>query len=216
MKNTYLQRFVSVLLTFLDNGNAFNLATIRNQQVHHPVFMSFGAFSGTTALSLPHQESLDCATNNTDEEEDVQDLSRDEIARYSRHLVLPEVGMAGQRQLKISSVLVVGAGGLGSPCLLYLAAAGVGHIGIVDGDTVDTSNLQRQIIHGTSTVGQSKCNSAQQRLEDVNPLVQVRAYPTEFTAATALDILGQGFAKKRPYDLVIDGSDNFPTKYLIK
>jgi molybdopterin/thiamine biosynthesis adenylyltransferase len=143
-------------------------------------------------------------------------LDHDEIARYSRHLVLQEVGMAGQLALKQSAVLVIGAGGLGSPCLLYLAAAGVGHIGVVDADTVDASNLQRQIIHATSTVGVSKCQSAAQRMNDLNPKVQVRVYEQEFTTETARDILGRGFAENQPYDIVIDGSDNFPTKYLIK
>lgn len=144
------------------------------------------------------------------------DLTNDEISRYSRHLVLGDVGMKGQKTLKKASVLVVGAGGLGSPCLLYLAAAGVGHIGIVDADTVDQSNLQRQIIHGTSTVGVSKCQSAKQRIQDINPTVNVRLYEEEFTSQTAMRILGDGFSEeKTKYDVVIDGSDNFPTKYLI-
>jgi adenylyltransferase/sulfurtransferase len=142
-------------------------------------------------------------------------LSNEEISRYSRHLVLSDVGMVGQISLKESSVLVIGAGGLGSPCLLYLAAAGVGHIGIVDADTVDASNLQRQIIHGTSTVGISKCESARRRIDDVNPHVNVRMYQEEFTSETALRILKDGFDEDHPYDVVVDGSDNFPTKYLI-
>jgi molybdopterin/thiamine biosynthesis adenylyltransferase/rhodanese-related sulfurtransferase len=143
-------------------------------------------------------------------------LTNDEIQRYSRHLVLSDVGMKGQLALKDASVLVVGAGGLGSPCLLYLAAAGVGHIGIVDADTVDASNLQRQIIHGTSTIGSSKCQSAAARITDINPGVQVRLYEQELTAATAMSIVGDGFSQDIPkWDVVIDGSDNFPTKYLI-
>lgn len=142
-------------------------------------------------------------------------LSHDEIGRYSRHLVLSDVGVAGQEALKGASVLVVGAGGLGSPCLMYLAAAGVGHVGIVDNDTVDMSNLQRQIIHGTETVGKSKCKSAQQRMLDINPHTNIRLYEEEFTSETALRILGDGYDADHPYDLVIDGSDNFPTKYLI-
>ena len=143
-------------------------------------------------------------------------LDNDEVGRYSRHLVLSDVGMAGQLSLKNSAVLVIGAGGLGSPCLLYLAAAGVGHIGIVDADTVDMSNLQRQIIHGTSTLQMTKCQSAATRIRDLNPLVDVRVYEEEFTSETARRILGDGFSDKKPYDVVIDGSDNFPTKYLIK
>jgi adenylyltransferase/sulfurtransferase len=145
-----------------------------------------------------------------------EDLSHEEISRYSRHLVLSDVGVRGQKALKNASVLVIGAGGLGAPCLMYLAAAGIGHIGIVDGDVVDESNLQRQIIHGTSTVGLSKCESAARRIQDINPHVNVRQYEEEFTSETALRILGDGFSDKRRYDVVIDGSDNFPTKYLIK
>jgi len=143
-------------------------------------------------------------------------LSNDEISRYSRHLVLSDVGVKGQEALKNARVLVIGAGGLGSPALLYLAAAGVGQIGIVDGDTVDESNLQRQIIHSVETIGVSKCVSAQQRIREINPHVNVRIYEEEFTSQTAERIVGEGFASNQPWDVVIDGSDNFPTKYLIK
>lgn len=138
------------------------------------------------------------------------ELTNAEISRYSRHLVLNNVGIAGQKSLKNASVLVIGAGGLGSPCLLYLAAAGVGQIGIVDADTVDESNLQRQIIHGTSTIHISKCDSARRRIVDINPYVDVRTYEEEFTSLTAMRILTDG-----PWNVVVDGSDNFPTKYLI-
>ena len=146
-----------------------------------------------------------------------ESLDHDEISRYSRHLVLGDVGVSGQLAIKNASVLVVGAGGLGSPCLLYLAAAGVGRIGIVDADVVDESNLQRQIVHGTSTVGVSKCESARGRILDVNPLVDVTTYEEEFTSETALRILGGGGGdgSKPSWDVVVDGSDNFPTKYLI-
>jgi ThiF family len=143
-------------------------------------------------------------------------LSHEEIARYSRHLVLDAVGVRGQEALRNASVLVIGAGGLGSPALLYLAAAGIGRIGIVDGDTVDTSNLQRQIIHSMSSVGMTKCESAQQRIAQLNPHVKVRRYEYEFTASTAHDILGRGFDDEHAWNVVVDGSDNFPTKYLIK
>jgi adenylyltransferase/sulfurtransferase len=143
------------------------------------------------------------------------DLTNEEISRYSRHLVLSDVGVSGQKSLKNSAVLVIGAGGLGSPCLLYLAAAGVGHIGIVDADTVDESNLQRQVIHGTSTVGVTKCESAERRIQDINPNVSVRTYVEEFTSRNALRILSEGFSQSKPWDVVVDGSDNFPTKYLI-
>ena len=147
---------------------------------------------------------------------DASELTNAEISRYSRHLVLNNVGMAGQKSLKNASVLVIGAGGLGSPCLLYLAAAGVGHIGIVDADTVDESNLQRQIIHGTSTINISKCDSARRRILDINPYVNVRTYEEEFTSQTAMRILNEGYSRTLPsWNVVVDGSDNFPTKYII-
>ena len=158
------------------------------------------------------QTSQQLLSKSTDD--DVE-LSNPEIARYSRHLVLSDVAMGGQKALKNASVLVIGAGGLGSPCLMYLAAAGVGHIGIVDADTVDESNLQRQIIHGTATVGMTKCSSAESRIADINPFVKVRTFEEEFTSATALRILEGGFDDNRSWDVVVDGSDNFPTKYLI-
>jgi adenylyltransferase/sulfurtransferase len=135
-------------------------------------------------------------------------LTHAELLRYSRHLLLPGVGVDGQRRLKGGRVIVVGAGGLGSPAAMYLAAAGVGTIGLVDFDAVDVSNLQRQIMHGTSTLGVSKLESAAQRLKDINPHLALELFPTRLTSANALDILG-GF------DIVIDGSDNFPTRYLI-
>ncbi len=135
-------------------------------------------------------------------------LSQQEIARYSRHLIMPEVGMEGQKRLKASSVLLIGAGGLGSPLGLYLAAAGVGRIGLVDFDLVDFSNLQRQVLHGTSDVGRPKLHSAKDRLTAINPEVKLDLYETRLSAANALDIF-------RPYDIIIDGTDNFPTRYLV-
>jgi adenylyltransferase/sulfurtransferase len=135
-------------------------------------------------------------------------LSHDELLRYSRHLTLPEVGLAGQEKLRAARVLLVGAGGLGSPAALYLAAAGVGTLGLVDFDIVDRSNLQRQILHGTSGIGTSKLDSARERLRDINPHVQVETFATRLTSANALDIL-------RRFDVVVDGSDNFPTRYLV-
>ncbi|MFB6277355.1 MAG: molybdopterin-synthase adenylyltransferase MoeB [Halothece sp.] len=136
------------------------------------------------------------------------ELTKDEYERYSRHIILPEVGLEGQKRLKASSVACIGTGGLGSPLLLYLAAAGVGRIGIIDFDVVDSSNLQRQIIHGTSGVGKSKLESAKQRIQDINPFCEVDLYNTRITSENALDIL-------RPYDVVVDGTDNFPTRYLV-
>jgi len=135
-------------------------------------------------------------------------LSPDEVARFSRHLILPEVGMEGQKRLKAASVLCVGTGGLGSPLLLYLAAAGVGRLGIVDFDVVDHSNLQRQVIHGTSWVGKPKIESAKARILEINPHCQVDLYETALTSENALEIISG-------YDLVCDGTDNFPTRYLV-
>ncbi|HSM71775.1 MAG TPA: molybdopterin-synthase adenylyltransferase MoeB [Anaerolineales bacterium] len=135
------------------------------------------------------------------------ELSRDEILRYSRHLLIPEMGLEGQRKLKASSVLIVGTGGLGSPVALYLAAAGVGRIGLVDYDVVDSSNLQRQVIHGSSTVGELKVESAKAKLLDLNPDIQVDVYNEPYTSENALRIA-------RDYDLILDGTDNFPTRYL--
>jgi sulfur-carrier protein adenylyltransferase/sulfurtransferase len=134
-------------------------------------------------------------------------LSHSEIHRYSRHLLIPEVGLEGQRKLKAASVLVIGTGGLGSPTALYLAAAGVGRVGLVDYDVVDFSNLQRQVIHGTSTLGKLKVDSARQRMLDINPDIQVDVYNEPFTSENAIRI-AQG------YDVLIDGTDNFPTRYL--
>ena len=134
-------------------------------------------------------------------------LDADELRRYSRHLALPGVGPAGQARLKQGRVLLIGAGGLGSPAALYLAAAGVGHLGIVDDDRVEESNLQRQVLHGTANVGQPKTDSARDRLADLNPHVHVETYDTRLTSANALEIL-------RDYDVVVDGTDNFQTRYL--
>ena len=135
------------------------------------------------------------------------DLNHAEILRYSRHLLIPEVGLSGQKKIKAASVLVIGTGGLGSPVALYLAAAGVGRIGLVDYDVVDSSNLQRQVIHGTSQLGLLKVESARQRMLDINPDIQVEVYNEPFTSENALRIA-------QDYDILIDGTDNFPTRYL--
>jgi sulfur-carrier protein adenylyltransferase/sulfurtransferase len=135
-------------------------------------------------------------------------LNSDDYERYSRHLILPEIGVEGQKRLKAASVLCIGTGGLGAPLLLYLAAAGVGRIGIVDFDVVDTSNLQRQVIHGTSWVNKPKIESAKNRILEINPFCQVDLYNSRLSSENALDIL-------QPYDIVVDGTDNFPTRYLV-
>jgi sulfur-carrier protein adenylyltransferase/sulfurtransferase len=137
-----------------------------------------------------------------------QPLSHQEILRYSRHLLMPEVGLEGQRRLKDSSVLIIGTGGLGSPASMYLAAAGVGRIGLVDYDVVDFTNLQRQILHGTETLGERKVLSGQRRLQDINPDIRVEVYDEPFTSDNARRI-------SESYDLLLDGTDNFPTRYLV-
>jgi sulfur-carrier protein adenylyltransferase/sulfurtransferase len=140
--------------------------------------------------------------------EPARELSRDEVARYSRHLIIPDLGVDGQKRLKNARVLVIGAGGLGAPTLLYLAAAGVGTIGIVDFDVVDESNLQRQIIHGVADVGRSKAQSARDSIVAINPLVQVRMHEFRLDTSNAVDLFNQ-------YDVIIDGTDNFATRYLV-
>jgi adenylyltransferase/sulfurtransferase len=135
-------------------------------------------------------------------------LDAEEFKRYSRHLILPEIGLDGQKKLKAASVLCIGAGGLGSPVAMYLAAAGIGRIGIVDFDVVDHSNLQRQIIHGTPDIGRSKLQSAKDRIQSLNPHVSVDTYETSLTSQNALELF-------KPYDVIIDGTDNFPTRYLV-
>ena len=140
--------------------------------------------------------------------EPAAELTKDEVARYSRHLIIPDVGMTGQKRLKNAKVLVVGAGGLGSPALLYLAAAGVGTLGIVEFDEVDESNLHRQIIHGQSDIGRPKAESARDSIQEVNPFVEVRLHQVRLEADNVLDIF-------RDYDLILDGTDNFATRYLV-
>ncbi|MBL8240343.1 MAG: molybdopterin-synthase adenylyltransferase MoeB [Bryobacterales bacterium] len=135
-------------------------------------------------------------------------LTNEEINRYSRHLIMPEVGVAGQLKLKNAKVLLIGTGGLGAPVAMYLAAAGVGKLGLVDFDTVDVSNLQRQVIHGTKDVGKKKVDSAEETMKDINPFIEIVKYEVPLTSANALDII-------KEYDIVADGTDNFPTRFLV-
>ena len=135
-------------------------------------------------------------------------LDKDEILRYSRHLIMPEVGMEGQQKLKAARVLCIGAGGLGSPLALYLAAAGVGTLGIVDFDVVDFTNLQRQIIHTTADVGRQKLDSAAEKLKAINPFLNIRKFDTRLSSENALELF-------REFDIIADGTDNFPTRYLV-
>src|SRR5438874_4231254 len=139
---------------------------------------------------------------------DTAALNKDEILRYSRHLIMPEVGMEGQLKLKQAKVVLVGTGGLGAPLGLYLAAAGVGRIGIVDFDVVDFTNLQRQVIHGTKDVGKKKLESAAESMLDINPYVQIDKFDLALSSENAMDII-------KDYDMVVDGTDNFPTRYLV-
>ena len=136
------------------------------------------------------------------------DLDHDEILRYSRHLIMPEVALEGQKKIKAAKVLCIGAGGLGSPLAMYLAAAGVGRLGIVDFDVVDFTNLQRQIIHSTANVGRLKLDSAKERIAEINPYVQVDTYEVALTSENALELFAD-------YDIIVDGTDNFPTRYLV-
>src|SRR5438876_1715952 len=169
---------------------------------------------GDTILIVPSiaggvvTEPLAVASGYARADDPLPMLSNEEIARYSRHVIIPEVGMTGQRKLKAASVLMIGTGGLGAPLGMYLAAAGVGRLGLVDFDVVDVSNLQRQIIHGTRDVGRPKISSARDRLEDINPHVEIETHETRLTSANALQLF-------RNYDVIVDGTDNFPTRYLV-
>lgn len=163
---------------------------------------------GQTVMIVPSIAGGSLAGEARAEKSALPALSHEEIARYSRHLILPEVGPEGQRKLKAARVLLIGAGGLGSPLGLYLAAAGVGTLGVVDMDTVDESNLQRQIIHGTSDVGRRKTSSARDRLADINPHTRVETFETRLTSDNALEMF-------RDFDVIVDGTDNFPTRYLV-
>lgn len=168
----------------------------------------------TITLREPPRQPPDPATTSNETiraravVDTLPELSREELVRYDRHLILPQVGVEGQRKLKAASVLLIGAGGLGSPLALYLAAAGIGRIGIVDFDVVDESNLQRQVLHGTKDIGRPKLDSARDRLRDLNPYIEIETHETLLRSDNALDIC-------RNYDIIIDGTDNFQTRYLV-
>ncbi len=165
------------------------------------------SIAGGRPTAAPPVERSGAALVSAGRAEEVE-LSNEEVLRYSRHLIMPEVGMAGQRRLKAGRVLLIGAGGLGSPLGLYLTAAGVGTIGIVDFDVVDETNLQRQLLHGTRDVGRPKLDSARDRLEDVNPHVRIEGHEARLSSENALELF-------REYDVIVDGTDNFPTRYLV-
>src|SRR5258706_10362349 len=167
-----------------------------------------GGAETTLAPVSPKPQSGEGGRTGLHPERELPELTNEEIKRYSRHLIMPEVGVEAQRKLKASKVLCIGAGGLGSPSAMYLAAAGVGTLGIVDFDTVDFSNLQRQILHGTPDVGRSKLASAKDRLTAINPNVKIETYETALSSENALELFA-------PYDVILDGTDNFPTRYLV-
>jgi sulfur-carrier protein adenylyltransferase/sulfurtransferase len=187
---------------------------VGDEDIRHAGGLSTPVSDGDTVMIVPSiaggvglEEEI-CAPQNPEGAGALPALSNEEVARYSRHLIMPEVGVGGQRRLKAARVLMIGTGGLGSPAGLYLAAAGVGTLGLVDFDVVEESNLQRQIIHGTKDVGRPKIESARDRLRDVNPHVRIETYEARLTSENALELF-------RGYDVVVDGTDNFPTRYLV-
>jgi len=195
---------------FNDQGalRSFVNVYVNDEDIRHQSGLDTPVPDGATVMIVPSIAGGAAATSLEVDTEDLPELTNQELSRYSRHLILPEVGVTGQRKLKNARVLIVGAGGLGAPVGLYLAAAGVGHLGLVDFDVVDESNLHRQVIHGTRDVGRPKVASATDRLYDVNPRVHVEAYETRLTSQNALELFAG-------YDVIVDGTDNFPTRYLV-
>jgi adenylyltransferase/sulfurtransferase len=179
---------------------------VNDEDVRHQSGSATKLKDGDTLMIVP--SIAGGVTTEAEVATELPSLSNEEIARYSRHLIMPEVGMEGQRKLKAASVLMIGTGGLGAPVGMYLAAAGVGRIGIVDFDVVEASNLQRQIIHGTRDIGRPKIESARDRLRDINPHIEIETHETRLTSQNALTLFAN-------YDIVVDGTDNFPTRYLV-
>jgi molybdopterin/thiamine biosynthesis adenylyltransferase/rhodanese-related sulfurtransferase/molybdopterin converting factor small subunit len=179
---------------------------VNDEDVRHQLGVATPLKDGDTVMIVP--SIAGGATTEAEVATPLPSLSNEEIARYSRHLIMPEVGLEGQRKLKAASVLMIGTGGLGAPVGMYLAAAGVGRIGIVDFDVVEASNLQRQIIHGTADIGRPKIESARDRLRDINPHIEIETHETRLTSQNALALFAN-------YDIVVDGTDNFPTRYLV-
>lgn len=185
---------------------------VNDEDIRHARGADTPLKDGDTIMIVPSiaggATTADEVSRDDSEQASLPSLSHEEIARYSRHLIMPEVGTEGQKKLKAASVLMIGTGGLGAPLGMYLAAAGVGRLGVVDFDVVEESNLQRQIVHGTKDVGRLKVDSARDRLEDINPLVKIEPHNTRLTSENALELF-------RDYDIVVDGTDNFPTRYLV-
>jgi adenylyltransferase/sulfurtransferase len=197
---------------FADNGRlrSFVNVYVNDEDIRYLQGEGTELKSGDTVSIVPSVAggAPSSAAADTTTSRELPLLSNEEVQRYSRHLIMPEVGVGGQRRLKAASVLCLGAGGLGSPAALYLTAAGVGRIGLVDFDVVDFSNLQRQIIHGTPDVGRAKLQSAKERLEALNPEVTIETHEVRLSSANALDLFAG-------YDVILDGTDNFPTRYLV-
>lgn len=193
-----------------DDGNLRNFVNVYvgDEDIRDLDGLKTEVKSGGEILIVPSIAGGNLAAGEAKAAGDTPNLSNEEIARYSRHLILPEVGLEGQKKLKAARVLMIGTGGLGSPLGLYLAAAGIGTLGLVDFDVVDESNLQRQIIHGTKDVGRPKIESAKDRLNDINPNVKIEAFETRLTGENALELF-------KDYDVVVDGTDNFQTRYLV-
>jgi molybdopterin/thiamine biosynthesis adenylyltransferase/rhodanese-related sulfurtransferase/molybdopterin converting factor small subunit len=179
---------------------------LNDEDIRHQSGAATTVKDGDTLMIVP--SIAGGTTAEADVAKELPSLSNDEIARYSRHLIMPEVGLEGQKRLKAASVLMIGTGGLGAPLGMYLAAAGVGRLGIMDFDVVDSSNLQRQIIHGTKDVGRRKVDSARDRLADINPFIEIETHEARLTSENALGLF-------RNYDIIVDGTDNFPTRYLV-
>jgi adenylyltransferase/sulfurtransferase len=179
---------------------------LNDEDIRHRSGAATAVDDGDTLMIVP--SIAGGVTVEAETKPSLPELSNEEIARYSRHLIMPEVGMEGQRRIKAASVLMIGTGGLGAPTGMYLAAAGVGRIGIVDSDVVDESNLQRQIIHGTKDIGRRKIESARDRLRDINPYIEIETHETWLTSENAMRLF-------KNYDVVVDGTDNFPTRYLV-
>jgi adenylyltransferase/sulfurtransferase len=178
---------------------------VNDEDVRHQLGPATPLNDGDSLMIVP---SIAGGSTTEVDREALPSLSNEEIGRYSRHLIMPEVGLEGQRRLKAASVLMIGTGGLGAPCGMYLAAAGVGRLGIVDFDVVESSNLQRQIIHGTADIGRPKIESARDRLRDINPHIEIETHESRLSSSNALSLFAN-------YDIVVDGTDNFPTRYLV-
>src|SRR6185436_5047322 len=178
---------------------------LNDEDIRHQSGASTPVKDGDTLMIVP---SIAGGSTATVDAPPLPALSNEEIARYSRHLIMPEVGLKGQQRLKAASVLMIGTGGLGAPLGMYLAAAGVGRLGIVDFDVVEASNLQRQIIHGTKDVGRPKIASARDRIQDINPHIEIETHEARLTSENALRLFVN-------YDVIVDGTDNFPTRYLV-